>query len=323
MLNIGNNRVHFVWSSTPAPQTFGCTHRVARPWYAFMPAIHARDIPTESCVFQGSKNGLRVTTDALVSQGDDDELEETVSYANGVTITVDAVAQSVNFGGVFVNVPLGAASEVSASVTTNPMEGILGFGLSNSRRLSIPPIIDVLASTHVIPQRVTGWRLARNSAASRAQGGEITLGGVNTGSFVDGTMRIVRNIGRARKSSKCPIPTQAEYTPTSLAQMRYRHPPPTDPSQRPQPPRWVVPCNNQVELSLFIGGVFWGIDPRDIVGPFVSMVPSQFGPIAYCFSNIQEDPSRQNEWLVGSTFLKNVYLRLDYTANTIGIAQLT
>ncbi|KAA1473188.1 hypothetical protein DENSPDRAFT_263001 [Dentipellis sp. KUC8613] len=84
----------------------------------------------------------------------------------------------------------------------------------------------------------------------------------------------------------------------------------------------LIPCDNTVVLSLTIGGVSWPIDPRDLVNAPVP-APPQFGLQRHCFSSVQASPSRQpGEWLVGSTFLKNVYMKLDATENTIGFARL-
>ncbi|TFY51634.1 hypothetical protein EVG20_g10913 [Dentipellis fragilis] len=81
--------------------------------------------------------------------------------------------------------------------------------------------------------------------------------------------------------------------------------------------KFYIPCDTNLQLSLTIGGRDWVIDPRDLV--FLQDVH----PSGLCLSNIQAGPSNLfGTWLLGTTFMKNAYVIMDYAANTVQLAQL-
>ncbi|KAA1473180.1 acid protease [Dentipellis sp. KUC8613] len=249
-------------------------------------------------------------------------------------MTAGIVRDVVHFGGQFLDLPFAAATQVSESIANRPEEGVMGFGLASGARMGLPPIVDLLALSGLIPERVTGWKLSRGEDGKND--GELVLGGVNTAKFVPGSMITVKNLDafhwrvqvdaasvnnvRVMDSPRTAIlDTGALHILTTFqdAAMLHTFIPGTVVTITGQ---YLLPCNNQAVLSLSIGKVFWRIDARDLVN---APVPPEARLRNYCFSSIQPHPARQSgEWLVGSTFLKNVYMKLDSGANTIGIAAL-
>ncbi|TFY65531.1 hypothetical protein EVG20_g5558 [Dentipellis fragilis] len=282
---------------------------------------------SSTCPTRGNKNSVN----APVLPG---TATANFGYENGVTLKAGVVRDTVNFGGHFLGMPFAAATEVSESIANRPEEGVMGFALASGSRVGLPPVLDLLALSGVIPERVTGWKLSRSSDGKND--GELVLGGVNTAKFIPESMVAVKNLDaihwraqvdaaavgniRVINSPRVAIfDTGALHITTSFSDAAMLH------AAIPFAivtitGQYFLPCNNQAVLSLSIGGVFWTVDPRDLVN---APAPPQAGLHGYCFSSIQPTPARQpGEWLVGSMFLKNVYMKLDSTANTIGFAHL-
>ncbi|EKM78687.1 hypothetical protein AGABI1DRAFT_85603 [Agaricus bisporus var. burnettii JB137-S8] len=87
---------------------------------------------------------------------------------------------------------------------------------------------------------------------------------------------------------------------------------------------WTVPCRTKVSLSLSIGNVDFPIDPRDLA--FIPLDSDDTE--GDCWSGISAGTvglfQLQTTWLLGDTFLKNVYhsMNADEGKNEIMFAKL-
>ncbi|KAK7044228.1 hypothetical protein VNI00_007950 [Paramarasmius palmivorus] len=79
--------------------------------------------------------------------------------------------------------------------------------------------------------------------------------------------------------------------------------------------QWKVDCNAIINITFSFAGRAFPIDPRDMI----------FKTSDGCFSGITQGNIGMgpNDWLVGDTFLKNVYLSLDMETDEISLAKLT
>ncbi|KAA1473182.1 acid protease [Dentipellis sp. KUC8613] len=257
-----------------------------------------------------------------------------IAYENGVAVTTEITRDVVDFGGRALNMPFAAATEASALIADKPEEGVMGFALASGARMGLPPVLDTLFLSGLIQEPVTGWKIARHKDGKND--GEVVLGGVNPTKFVAQSLVTVKNLDAVSWKAKVDgasignirvmtsprtaiLDTGALHITTSFQDAALLHAYIFGTIVTPAH-QYLLPCNNQVVLSLSIGGVFWTIDPRDLVN---APLPPEAGMPGYCFSSIQPTAARQpGEWLVGTTFLKNVYTVLDSKANTIGIAAL-
>lgn len=79
------------------------------------------------------------------------------------------------------------------------------------------------------------------------------------------------------------------------------------------------PCGTAVEVEISFGGPSWTISPADF----------QFTPTgassSYCYGAFYEIPTTQGSppWIVGDTFLKNVYSVFRYDPPSVGFAALS
>ncbi|KAA1473167.1 acid protease [Dentipellis sp. KUC8613] len=284
--------------------------------------VYSSTCPTR---VRGDKNSVNI----LPGPGSD---TASLRYENRVTLTAGIIREFVNFGGQFVDMQFACATEVSANI--DPQEGVMGFALASASSTGLPPVVDLLAESGLIPKRVTGWKLSRG--IDGINDGELVLGGVNPTKFVAQSKVTVNNldtfhwrapvdaaiIGNARviDSPRVAIlDTGALYISMSSQDAAALH------AFIPNAiltstGHYVIPCNSQAVLSLSIGGTLWPIDPRDLVHV---PLPREARLPGYCISSIQSARERQpGEWLVGTAFLKNVYMILDSKANTIGLARL-
>ncbi|KAF8880311.1 aspartic peptidase domain-containing protein [Infundibulicybe gibba] len=102
------------------------------------------------------------------------------------------------------------------------------------------------------------------------------------------------------------------------------------PGSRPAPDLagfWEFPCTTNVSIRFSFGGKLWPIDPADMnLGP-LSGDPSSplcLGAIAdlSMIHDVDVGPWEPS-WLIGTTFLKNVYSVFRMTPSSIGFAQLS
>ena len=72
---------------------------------------------------------------------------------------------------------------------------------------------------------------------------------------------------------------------------------------------WTVPCTTTISLTFTFGGTAYTVSPKDWIGPMGNGV---------CTSNVFGHVVVAGAWLLGDTFLKNVYTVLDVDQNRIG-----
>ncbi|RIB27782.1 aspartic peptidase domain-containing protein [Gigaspora rosea] len=77
-----------------------------------------------------------------------------------------------------------------------------------------------------------------------------------------------------------------------------------------------IPCGSELKVKIKIGGVDWDIDQRDLISV------RQLRNTQICHGMIVGGATDNNEWILGTTFLKNVYSVYDSLSHKIGFAKL-
>ncbi|RIB04265.1 aspartic peptidase domain-containing protein [Gigaspora rosea] len=77
-----------------------------------------------------------------------------------------------------------------------------------------------------------------------------------------------------------------------------------------------IPCESELKVKINIGGVDWDIDQRDLISI------QQLNNLKICHGMIIGGITDNNEWILGTTFLKNVYSVYDSLNHKIGFAKL-
>lgn len=82
---------------------------------------------------------------------------------------------------------------------------------------------------------------------------------------------------------------------------------------------FTLPCTTNATLAFTFAGVTFPIRPADL-----SFLPVDSNdPLGECMSAISAgNIGDANEWLVGDTFLKNVYFATSVKTNSIGLGRL-
>lgn len=83
---------------------------------------------------------------------------------------------------------------------------------------------------------------------------------------------------------------------------------------------WVYPCATEVTVQLAFGGRSWPVSPAD----FELMQIDRLGHCVGAFFEISLGSSTANpSWIVGDTFLKNVYSVYRFDPPSVGFAELS
>ncbi|KIY43780.1 acid protease, partial [Fistulina hepatica ATCC 64428] len=232
---------------------------------------------------------------------------------------------------------LGVADVGSEDVTGPgvPFDGILGLAKSALSTGRNSTLVDALYDHGLIDQPIVSYKIPR--LADAMNDGEVTFGQLDTCKFDEMSLVSVKNID-PRGHWEVPIDaitiaswdmgwhdrTAVIDTGTTLVVV-------------PQPDAdaihawipgakfsnssglWTIPCNATTIVSLTFGGRPFPIDSRDL--SFLPVDPKELG--GQCISGIVAGVANADKrWLVGTLFLKNVYLSTNTATDTVSFARL-
>ncbi|KAJ7086112.1 aspartic peptidase A1 [Mycena belliarum] len=257
-----------------------------------------------------------------------------ISYGSG-QVSGTMVSDQVEIAGLELrNHSFGVARRESAQFTPDdiPLDGMLGCAKSILSKQQTPTLVEALRSAGMIARNIISYKIPRVSDGKND--GEIALGGmnparydassvarvknVNTGGFWEADLDAVKVNGADVKlyGRSCIFDTgttlfiapkeDVDVIHKSIPGARF------DNSSN----AWTVPCDTSASVSLRFGGLDFRIRPDDLA----------FLPLGsnVCTSAIAEGSVNEGplHWLIGDTFLKNVYLSTDQDADIITLARL-
>ncbi|KAI9841693.1 MAG: hypothetical protein M1837_000425 [Sclerophora amabilis] len=249
--------------------------------------------------------------------------EWSVSYGTGDVSGV-IFNDTVSLAGFTIPFSFGGALEASDDFLNYPMDGILGLGRAASNELDVPTIMDVLSQEKKLKANLFGVNLQRH--ADGATDGEVTFGEWDESKFEgdlkwisstakDGLWEIqiddvsVGDEGVGFKGKKAVIDTGTSFIllPPSDAQKLHAQ----IPDASIKGATYDLPCSTTANLRFTFAGVGYDVPPKDYVGNTTSG--------DRCLSNIiPRQYSGPDNWLMGDTFLKNVYAVFDFDQDRIG-----
>ncbi|KAL3427678.1 eukaryotic aspartyl protease [Phlyctema vagabunda] len=248
-----------------------------------------------------------------------------VSYGSG-SVSGNLATDSLYLAGLTVSMTLGIAEVTSADFTDFPMDGILGLSqaLGNT-----PNFIQTLVASKDLKSNLFGVDLHRASDGG-ANNGEINFGAPNTSKY-KGSLSY-SNVNTTTGGDWA-IPMDDVGVDGSLAGIKgrlayidtgtsYIFGPPADiatfhktitGSLSGDGITFSVPCSTTTSMEFVFSGVSYSVSPKDWVG----------NPLGdgRCISNIFGHEVVAGAWLLGDTFLKNVYSVFDIDGNRIGFAE--
>ncbi|KAH7335273.1 acid protease [Rhizoctonia solani] len=233
------------------------------------------------------------------------------------------------------------ADQVSSGLLSNPISGLLGLGWSSIASSGAVPFWETLAKNNQLTEPVMSFFLTRfiNATGARTQepGGEFMLGGTNTNLYT-GDIDYV-NIPSGRESywlipltsvgvnganilgstvnAAIDTGTTLVGGPTASIEAIFAQIPNSEPGTGDYEGYYLYPCSTSVTITMTFSSRTWTIDPADFrlmrasstmcVGAFFALNLSGSAP----------------SWIVGDTFLKNVYSVYRYNPPSVGFASLS
>lgn len=242
-------------------------------------------------------------------------------------------SDTVSIAGLTVELTFGAANETSDDFNNFPFYGILGLGYATTAGDNVTTFMGTVGGEKLLKSNVYGIDLSR--AHDGDNDGEVNFGAPDTskynGSLVytsvisgSSTWSIaVDDAGFGGKTAGLTGRSVLIDTGTTWAFM-----PPADAAQlyaivegsslNSAGDTYSVPCNTTTPLQLVFSGVSFDISSEDWVGGVTDSSND------LCACNIYPQNTLGNgQWLIGDTFLKNVYTVFDYDESRVGFGAKT
>ncbi|WWC72882.1 uncharacterized protein I206_106846 [Kwoniella pini CBS 10737] len=238
-------------------------------------------------------------------------------------------------------------TSTTAQLISAPLSGLMGLAWKSIAASGATPFWQALAASGSWTDSEMGFYLARyrgdNYASSvESEGGQLTLGGTNTSTYT-GAINYISidsddldywripaqavtvqgsqvSIGNS-PSAAIDTGTTLIGVPTTVAQAIYAQIPNSAalPASSGYEGYYQYPCSTTVNVTIQFGGLSYAISNADMnLGSFTrdsSMCTGAF----FAMDLSSQSPI---QWIVGASFLKNVYSGFRYNPAAIGFAQL-
>jgi hypothetical protein len=248
-----------------------------------------------------------------------------VTYGSGA-VSGTMATDSLSIAGMKFSFTFGIANVTSNDFSSFPIDGILGLSQAKS---SAPNFLQTMVTAKVLKANVFGVDL--NRASDGTNTGEINFGAPDSSKY-SGSLGYTPVSTNAEGDWALPMDniavgtTQAGITGT-LGYIdtgtSYIFGPPNDVatfhalipgSKSADGVTYSVPCTTTTSVSFTFGGVAYSVLSEDWVGPMVNGI---------CTSNVYGQAVIDGQWLLGDTFLKNVYTLFDVDQNRVGKSRMS
>lgn len=217
-----------------------------------------------------------------------------------------------------------------------PFDGLMGLAQKSLSNSGKPTPIDSLYSSKLVSAVVMGYHLGR--AADKVNDGEVTFGGVDSTKYTGNLVEIpnvstegffeialqgvsfggtsITGIGSGN-TAILDTGTTLMVAPPADAKLIHAAIPG---SVSTGGGGYTIPCNTTLQLSFTFGGKTWPLNSEDMI--FLPVNDNDLD--GDCISSISGgNVGSANEWLLGASFLKNVYFATNAKANVVGLGTLS
>ncbi|KAL6400801.1 Aspartic-type endopeptidase ctsD [Ilyonectria robusta] len=245
-----------------------------------------------------------------------------IAYGSG-KVSGKLATDTFNLAGMSFQYQFGLATTTSDQFVQFAFDGILGLSLNTGANENF---LDTVAASNDIPRNI--FCVALNRASDGTNKGEISFGSTNKDKFTgditytsleegddwsiklddmsyDGT-----GAGVGGLPSYIDTGTSFIFGPGDSVTSLHSLIPGAYSSDNTT---WTVPCDSDKNLTIGFSGVNYVISPKDWISP-----KSKSGT---CTSNIYGHEVVKGAWLLGDTFIKNVYAVFDKDERRIGFAK--
>ncbi|OAA78346.1 Peptidase A1 [Akanthomyces lecanii RCEF 1005] len=245
-----------------------------------------------------------------------------VAYGSG-KVKGKLATDTISVAGMSMKYQFGLASTTSDDFKDFAFDGILGLSMGSGASANF---LSTLGSSGAVKSTVFGVALSR--AADGGTSGEIKFGGTNSAKYTgDITYTSVasksgdwainlddmsfngKKAGVGGKLAYIDTGTTYIFGPSSITDKLHAV---IDGASK-QGSYYSVPCDSTTPITITFSGVDYHIPAKDWIAPKDSS--------GNCFSNIYGQEVVKDSWLMGATFLKNVYAVFDKDGSRIGFAQ--
>ena len=257
-------------------------------------------------------------------------------------VSGEAGTDTVSLAGITVEAQgTGVVDTVQVQAVSDPMSGILGLAFESIASLG-KPWWQAAFEQDAVSQKVFGFWLGRNAddpnaPTAEANGGEFTMGGIDSSRF-SGEVNYIPLSGEdywripvdrvaingaavsGMEGKQCAIDTGTSFiaTTSELAKQFYAQVPGAQPHSEPElrdRGYWEYDCSTDFSVSFTFGGIAYDINAADFnLKGFTSSTTSCVGAIF----ELSLDTSAPVDFIVGDSFLKNVYSVYDYERKAVG-----
>lgn len=233
---------------------------------------------------------------------------------------------------------------VSADLLTSPVSGLMGLAFQTIASSGAAPLWETLASSSAWTDQLMAFQLTRYNNVSNAQslepGGTFTMGAVNTSLYTgdidyndipdgDATYWLQTISAITSQGGSISVPSGSDALaaidtgttliggPSDAIAAIYANIPNSQAGTGNLEGYYIYPCSTTVNVTMSFGGQSWPISNADFqaeqlndetcMGAFFSLSTGDNAPA----------------WIVGDTFLKNVYSVFRYNPPSVGFAQLS
>ncbi|KKK14673.1 hypothetical protein P175DRAFT_0505085 [Aspergillus ochraceoroseus IBT 24754] len=249
-----------------------------------------------------------------------------VGYGTGQVSGVLAT-DNLRIAEIEVRMTFGLVYNASDDFKSYPMDGIIGLGRANDSSMGQPTFMDVVLEQSNLTSNIVSFCLSRSSDGGKD--GTVTFGGVDTTKYTGNityTDIVSTSIhwsiplddvsingvacGFSGKSAIIDTGTSYALVPPDDAKALHALIPG---SQAYSDENWIIPCNSTAVVQVTFSGVSYTISPKDYIGS-----KAESG----CVSTIIGRALFGDDvWILGDTYLKNVYSVFDFDHKRIGFAQ--
>ncbi|OSD07013.1 acid protease [Trametes coccinea BRFM310] len=252
-----------------------------------------------------------------------------IEYGDGSTVSGPIYTDTVDVAGVTVkNQYFSPVTTLSSSFSGDPIDGILGLAYPEISNLNESPFFNTAVTQGAVPEGVFGFKLASSDS-------ELYLGGTNsqlyTGSIEYHDVDTSTGFWQLRGASAYVGSTAAVsnfetiidsgttimYGPPSAVKAFYSH---VSGSKVYDSANgyYSYPCNSPPSVSFSWGGKKWAISAANFnLGQTSSGSSQCVGALAG-----QDLGLGNNVWLLGDSFMKNVYTAFSFDDDAVGFATL-
>ncbi|CAG8647969.1 11209_t:CDS:2 [Ambispora leptoticha] len=283
-------------------------------------------VPAQSCTNAACKK--HKSYDPNKSKGfTSDNTTFDIRYGTGSVSGIIA-KDDVSFAGVIIkNQIFGLATKMSSDFKTDEADGILGMGLDKLSSQNAKTPFSELVAQNFVKDPIFGFFLGRQKDGSNSQ---LTLGGVDSSKFTgqlnynklvgqDGFWEIAlddasvngKPLGFSKRTAIIDTGTTLLIVPPADAAAIHK----AIEGAVFQQDEYLVPCNTKAVVALTFGGVTYKISTKDLAREKAKQ--------NLCLSGITGgNVGGANQWLIGDTFLKNVYSAYDIKNLAVGFAPI-